>query len=619
MLRRDGNVIGNPIETNSTSATGVFRISASQQKNILTKFPPHCDDPLPPQHVSVLKGNIGHATSFSEGLSPSYSLLNGDLLLRIASPKNWEDRSSSAFSSFQILDTDEFHGQGVGIAGYSVEITAQDPSSTFYGSAQYTRSAFGTIFITAGVASNFTTIEETEDQYNLPNLGTPFEDQDNYFQINLNDVTSGPVNRTGNTGLKGMPKDANYFITVRTKNLAGKVSTPVTSNKIVAAHNPNSNTAADPPGYQYLDIMLIGGGASSGRVIAQGSSGAGGAGAMVISYGHEVKNSAGLFTITVGTGGVNSNGGNTSGLGCVAIGGGRGANAGRVATASETYFISAALSGGCGGGNIGRQGITANHTSLFEAGPTGLRAGNTSGFTNFANFSASLVNVYENEGGGFQISAADTLRDRYSESILTSIQRNDGTGSGGGGGIQSAGNPAGFSGPSYPGNGKYICWGTPAISSSIPQLTRTPFNRGNIGSVDGGGNPDEPNQTSNNKGFYGAGGAGYNNSQFVSRGGGGLGKFEAQNFSSTIDGFTYSATGVNGTGSGGGANRSNNNTVSSIYEGNNGGDGLVIIRMAETAYSNALLRPSIGGSYDTTAIGVYRYFIFDGNGTYSPL
>ena len=179
MLRRDGNVIGNPIETNSTSATGVFRISASQQKNILAKFPPHAVDPLPPQHVSVLKGNIGHASSFSEGLSPDYSLLNGDLLLRIASPKNWEDRSGSAFSSFQILDTDEFHGLGVGIAGYSVEITAQDPSSTFYGSAQYTRSAFGTIFITAGVASNFTTIEETENTNNLPNLGTAFEDQDN--------------------------------------------------------------------------------------------------------------------------------------------------------------------------------------------------------------------------------------------------------------------------------------------------------------------------------------------------------------------------------------------------------------------------------------------------------
>ena len=37
MLRRDGNVIGNPIPTNTSSATGVFRIAAGQQKNILTK------------------------------------------------------------------------------------------------------------------------------------------------------------------------------------------------------------------------------------------------------------------------------------------------------------------------------------------------------------------------------------------------------------------------------------------------------------------------------------------------------------------------------------------------------------------------------------------------------
>lgn len=38
MLRRDGNVIGNPIATNDSSATGVFRISATQQKRFLQSF-----------------------------------------------------------------------------------------------------------------------------------------------------------------------------------------------------------------------------------------------------------------------------------------------------------------------------------------------------------------------------------------------------------------------------------------------------------------------------------------------------------------------------------------------------------------------------------------------------
>ena len=58
MLRRDGNVIGNPIATNDSSATGVFRISATQQKKILTKFPPHAIAPEKPLFVSTLRGNI---------------------------------------------------------------------------------------------------------------------------------------------------------------------------------------------------------------------------------------------------------------------------------------------------------------------------------------------------------------------------------------------------------------------------------------------------------------------------------------------------------------------------------------------------------------------------------
>ena len=103
MNRRDGNVIGNPIQTNNTSATGVFRISATQQKKILTKFPPHADAPEPPLYVSTLRGYIGHTTQPGEGLSPDSSLRTGDLLIRIASPQNYKPRTSSAFSAFQFL------------------------------------------------------------------------------------------------------------------------------------------------------------------------------------------------------------------------------------------------------------------------------------------------------------------------------------------------------------------------------------------------------------------------------------------------------------------------------------------------------------------------------------
>lgn len=618
MLRRDGNVIGNPIATNDSSATGVFRISATQQKKILTKFPPHVEAPEKPLFVSTLRGNIESTTQPGEGLSPDVSLRTGTLLIRIASPQDYEPRTGSAFSANTILEQDGFDGFAP-ITGYSVEITMSTSGSY---SASEARSAFGTLFLTAGVANTFFSNNGTlanENFVNLPRVGTPFEDSDNSFLINLDEVSSGPVNRTGNTGLVGMPKDGNYSIRVFTENSAGKVSSATQSNNVICSHSHTSNQTIDPPGFQYFDILVQGAGASSGRVIGQGSSGAGGGGAMVISYAHEHKSNTGsTYTVTVGTGAANSNGGDSSVMGITARGGGRGANAGFVSTAGGThYFFSAALAGGCGGGNVGLQGGTAGAMSALNGGSTGGRTGNTSQATSVISYSATFAHVFENVGGGFQISAGDTLRTLYSEAHITRIQTNTPvTIAHGGGGIGAAGNAGNTGNQGIGGNGKYIKWATPGISAKIPQMDRTPFQITNMGNIDGGS--DESDTNRRNRGFYGAGGNGFNSNQFTNRGGGGLGKFEAQNFSSTVDGFTYSATGVNGTGAGGGSIRSNNNDANSVFDGNAGGDGIVIIRMANGQYSNFDTRPHVTGSYDETAIGTYRYYIFDGAGTFKP-
>ena len=80
------------------------------------------------------------------------SLQNGNLLIRIASPQNYKARTNSAFSAFQILDQDEFDGFA-DIIGYSVEITMETNTNVY--STTETRGAFGTLFLTAGVASTF--------------------------------------------------------------------------------------------------------------------------------------------------------------------------------------------------------------------------------------------------------------------------------------------------------------------------------------------------------------------------------------------------------------------------------------------------------------------------------
>ena len=54
MVKRIGNVIGTPVEPTSTSATGTFRITAQQQKNISVTFPKTADRGNVYTDVSIL-------------------------------------------------------------------------------------------------------------------------------------------------------------------------------------------------------------------------------------------------------------------------------------------------------------------------------------------------------------------------------------------------------------------------------------------------------------------------------------------------------------------------------------------------------------------------------------
>ena len=678
MLRRDGNVIGSPIETTQSSGTGVFRIASGQQKQILAKFPEHVELPEKPSFVTCLRGrtpaypDTATSTASPAGRYPNSALETGQILIRIASPQDWEDRSSSAYAANTVLEEERDYAGKATITGYSVEITMKDTGTDADGVGgnwthelsynflqngvltNATRSAFGTIFLP--IEDNvdckfFTNITSENNNRNLPNIGTPFEDEDNVYNIILDNVTAGPVNRTGNTGLRGMPKDAYYSIRVFAENAKGASVSATESNEIDCTYDradtrnyllgvdyglafPTSSVFPKrPPGSYYLDFMLLGGGAAAGNVRGTGYSGGGGSGAMVIAYGYRLKKPEKTYNITIGTGGINSNGGNSSAFGCIAVGGGKGASAGRYSTAQTTFFVSAAQSGGSGGGQLGTYGTSIGITSLFNGGSTGGRTGNSSGPSYTmpnTEFDPGIMNVYENPGGGFQISAADVLRSFYSEQTITNVTNTKtiptGYGGGGVGNLGGTGNQNTFDYPTA-GAGKYIRWATPGICSLIPQVGRIPYNNQNMYNTIG--RSPETNQPTNfpsNKGFFGAGGSAYHGSWTVAPGGHGLARFENSTQQSVNDGITYSANAIHGLGAGGGAVGSNNNDANSFFQGGNGGDGICIIRMARSAHHppewsdtfNIYYGISCTGSFQTTAVGSYVYFIFDGDGTFGP-
>lgn len=643
MLRREGNVIGSPIEPNTNSATGVFRISAGQQNINLAKFPPHLDTPPAPKFVSILRGTYPETGGTNNNPVTGSGMTAGTIRMRIAEGvADWESSSSTNNAINQILETDTGNA-GPDISGYFVEVTGSDHSSF---SAGETRSCFGTLFVSAQYACRYTTTETIQQATNLPNFGTPLEYQDNFFDINLNSVNgSGSLtNRLGNTGLVGMPKDGDYQVTVYTQNAGGKRSTGVTSNKIkIGPRTDTSNLG--PEGIPTCDILLIGGGAAAGECKGVGSAGAGGAASVVIAYSADVRSSGNSQGVWVGTGGVNSsgnasyfnaNGGASSNGSLYSRGGGKGADAG---FDGSSYHIVDASAGGCGGGSISDFYFSAGGilTSGFgEAGLAGNMTAITNGFSsggfNGTNFSCDQVYVFENVGGGYQATANDTLVYPIFGGALSSYISNvvNGNWGGGGGGTRSPGNSTWTYGvPGNPGEGISVIWATPGVSSALPNLKRQPFNQQGARNIDGTNSIDC-------NGHYAAGGQSGDGGAQVAKGGPGLGNWMMGNRTSTVQGMdgsniTYNKNGFPNTGSGGGATHSSQTSFASNASrfGGNGADGICVIRFTKDWWDSrksitTFSRPTALGEADnnSTQSGMkyaehngYIYVVWHGNGS----
>jgi uncharacterized protein YjbI with pentapeptide repeats len=136
------------------------------------------------------------------------------------------------------------------------------------------------------------------------------------------------------------------------------------------------------------DILIVGGGGGGGYDRAGG----GGAGGLLLYTNASI--SAGTYTIRVGKGGVGAtsytsraeNGGSSSfdGLsGAIALGGGRGANAGGAVEDNPN-------AGGSGGGGAGNTGWTANTGGLGTSGQ-GNKGGNLQGFNSGGGGGAGAV------------------------------------------------------------------------------------------------------------------------------------------------------------------------------------------------------------------------------------
>ena len=80
-MKRIGNVIGTPVEPTSSSASGCFRITAQQQRNINASFPKKDVRGDNPRDVSIM------AFQYSALAAGTYHI-TGEMILRFAAPDN---------------------------------------------------------------------------------------------------------------------------------------------------------------------------------------------------------------------------------------------------------------------------------------------------------------------------------------------------------------------------------------------------------------------------------------------------------------------------------------------------------------------------------------------------
>lgn len=349
--KRIGGIIGNPSEPASTgTASGVFTISAARQYNNLGKWPPTPTAPTPPTDTSISGITDGFTVSFT---APSTS-------------------------------------GGTAITGYSAEIVQQGYTKTYTVTVasggvgnKYYFNGSGTYSQTIDLHEGFT---YSFDQSDASNSGHPlrFSTTSDGGHGGGTEYTVG-VSAAGTNSAGAITKitvasgapTLHYYCTNHS-GMGGQANTPAPSSQqtFISA----DQTSVDFTGFE-VDIpyqgqvratnrygtsefgtasstaqfsaltdveLVVQAGGGGGGYAGDGASGGGGAGGLV--YGTNVPITGGVtYTITVGAGASSSsqsNGGNSSAIGCKAIGGGHGGRGTRGSHAKGK-------DGGCGGGGSG--------------------------------------------------------------------------------------------------------------------------------------------------------------------------------------------------------------------------------------------------------------------------
>ncbi len=611
-MKRIGNVIGTPVEPTSSSASGCFRITAQQQRNINTTFPKKDVRGDNPRDVSIM------AFTYSVLSGGTYAI-TGEMILRFAGEEDLIPRSD-------YINSAEDGGVGnIGNTGFATNM-AQNlftrPNDNGFSAIAY--SAIITNHTTGQteefhVSSDLAcktqrVLYSTSDSSGLPRFESPLTFDDNHKTISLSSFRTG-------SGLNGT-----YTAQVFTKSAQMGERNP--NNPIIgdptAANYSNSAICAN--GVRAVDLVLVAGGGAGGRVLntnnnADFGCGSGGAGGVMVAY--HVPVSAGVtYNISVGQGGDTLNGTSagawngtgSSAIGCFVPGGGHGAFIEYVQNSAGNGII-AAGDGGSGGGSISRGGQSNLARQNGHAGLSTISASATfvvGGKYELYGFDGGHVPggnwLQENVSGDIEAASANSS---YAEILGTGQARNKLMGNFGNQNVGGIGGAAGGFGTTVEGQfdgqpGIYISWATPDIVNttlfsptpvsqnlSLPQINGLAnYNvwvERHIGDVNNAGNTP---RTQTQRGYY-AGSGSNERDEMMGKGGGGYGRRvrsswsqNQANYSVTLaDGsttFTHSCDGISGTGGGGGAVWSDNcnNTNSLPYAaGGKGGSGIVLIRL----------------------------------------
>ena len=629
-MKRIGNVIGTPTEPTSTSASGTFRITAQQQRNINTSFPQKALRRDLPYNVSIL------AYGYSALVAGSYQF-TGEIILRFADPEKWVDKedyanvnANTAFISSHVFRDET--GRNSVHSGFRARVTNHTNQRTL----TYTFSG------TANVGSKVQRSNvNTADSAALPTLTDALTYDDKYYTLSLQSFKQSATDSSAVNGT--------YTVQVFNQESLGDI--PADELNLIqddpTQQNYSNSAAIVGSGCRQVDLLLVAGGGAGGQIREYYnnpntgnrpdiSSGSGGGGGILVGYAVPVP--ASTFTITVGLGGNKyasagaANGGGSSAIGCYVPGGGHGAWAGL-----SSANIVAGGNGGCGGGSVSFESHSVSARMTGRAGLSTISASSTL-------VTGGLYFLYGNDGGFFaggnymsEANAATLSIEAFTANSSYAIKYNSGTvrnkaignqNQNDGGGI---GGGAGHIGSIQAGarrgsNGVYVSWATPGLThlsslsphpvsagtTTLPLITGIAYNNSFHHTNDGTqGGPLDDSQA----GYFGASGSSERN-EMPGKGGGGIGQrrnnanFSAQtsqSVSGLIGNITVSADGIHGTGGGGGSifAQRMNSVGPGVMFGGSGGNGIVVIRVPEKAAYTVTRSCD-----DQIDYGPYRLYVF---------